>query len=1076
MEQERWMGKQNEPGFRLSDFSIRYPVTICMIFLSFLALGGISISKIPLVMLPEVNAPFIVVNIPYYNATPEQVQETITRPIEEALSTIPNIERITSYSNPNNAYIQVYFGWGADMDWLRSEVREKVEQARADLPADVEHMYVQNYSTNEIPILGGRIASGRDLRGSYDFLNVKIKQPLERVPGVGSVEIHGVDRKEVDVFLRLDDLKRYRVEVDSLFRRMSGANLDVSLGKVVEGGTRYGVITRGSLASLDQIRDFPVKAGGLTLKDIAEVSYTDPEVDFGRRLNGSFAISLDVRKTSDANTVETVQRLRAKIDELNQDPALAGVQVLLWHDAGREITRSLSGLFYAGTLGALLSVLVLFLFLRKVGATLAIGFAIPFSIISAIGFLYIMGNTLNVLSMMGLMLSTGMLVDNAVVVLESIFQQLEKGRDRVTAARIGTREVLTAVVASTLTTVIIFVPLVFGKKTEYSIWLGHTGTAIIITLLCSLFVSLTLIPLGVARLIRVQVNSRTPSRFSKQLQSLRNIACRLSLRRRRPAGSESDSVAPLSCGKGGPVLRNYLRVVGWSLRHRYLTGLLLVPALIGSSFLVLMRLPDNSPEAEGLKDISIEYEFSENYKFTKVEQNFVKPVEDFLLANRERFKIDNIYSYFGNNQASTRLFFDESKITLNDLKEIRKQIAEGLPVIPGAEIRAGRQEGAQNNNWIGVNLYGDDSLTLQQLASEARRRLKSKPDFSEVHTSADRGREEVQITLNRQVAKSFGVSPQSVSGVLGVVLRGRELGGFRTSEGEVKLWVKLRPEDRRNLEDLKSLVVGSGPDDQEILLSQVASFSLAKTPSTIRREDRRTYDSLYANYAGAKKEDGKKLVSEVMDELAYPPGYGWSYGFWTKRREQENRDFFFNLVLALFMVYFVMASLFESLAHPFAIMLSLLFAFVGVAWFLLLTGTPFNLMAMIGLMILIGIVVNNGIVLLDHINNLRRKGAARMDAILNGCQERFRPILMTATTTIVGLIPLALGTSGILGLRYFPMARTVMGGLLASTVLTLIVLPTYYYLLDDLAIWLRRVWFASSPQAILPSRETERCQ
>jgi hydrophobic/amphiphilic exporter-1 (mainly G- bacteria), HAE1 family len=586
---------------------------------------------------------------------------------------------------------------------------------------------------------------------------------------------------------------------------------------------------------------------------------------------------------------------------------------------------------------------------------------------------------------------------------------------------------------------------------------------------------LTLIPLGVARLIRIELKG-TPNTHWRQLTgALGRLASRLPRRGRRIGQATPESLPdlpPLS-RKNGRVLTGYLRVVGWNLRHRYLTGLLVVPALIASSFMVLMRLPDNSPEAEDLRDLSIEYEFSENYKFSKVEQGFVRPVEEFLLANQERFKIDNIYSYFGNNQASTRLFFDEAKITLQDLKEIRKQIAEGLPVIPGAEIRAGRQEGAQNENWVGVNLYGDDSLTLQELASEARRRLKSKPEFDEVHTSADRGREEVQVTLNRQVAKSFGVSPQSVAGVLGVVLRGRELGGFRTSEGEAKIWVKLRPEDRRNLEDLSSLVIGSGPDGQEILLSQVADFTLTKTPSTIRRENRRTFTSLYANYSGDRKEDGKKLVNEVMDNLAYPPGYGWSYGFWTQRQEQENRDFYFNLVLALCMVYLVMASLFESLAHPFAIMLSLLFAFVGVAWFLLATGTPFNIMAMIGLMILIGIVVNNGIVLLDHINNLRRKGYPRLDAILNGCRERFRPILMTATTTVVGLIPLAMGTSGMMGLRYFPMARTVMGGLLASTVLTLIVLPTYYYLLDDLAVWLRRVWYASSPPAPMRAAEPE---
>jgi hydrophobic/amphiphilic exporter-1 (mainly G- bacteria), HAE1 family len=1054
-------------GFRIAGFSIRYPVTICMILLSFIVLGAVSAFKIPLVMLPDVNAPFVMVRVPYYNSTPDQVEETITKPLEEVLSTIPKIQRLTSYSNPNDAFIQMSFDWGEDIELLRAEVREKVEQARRDLPDDVDHIYVQTWNTNEIPIMEGRIASGRDLRGSYDFLDLKIKKALERVPGVGEVSIHGVERKEIDIYLRLDDIKRYRVNVDSLFSRLDGANIDVSVGRVVDGGLRYGVLTKGAITSLDQLRDFPVNDRGLTLKDIAEVGYGDPLINYGRHLNGDYAIGLEVRKTSDANTVDTVERVMAKIEELNQDPSLQGIQVLIWHNAGNEITKSLSGLLSAGTLGALLSVFVLFFFLWRLGATLAIGFAIPFSVISAVGFLYLLGNTLNVLSMMGLMLSTGMLVDNAVVVLESIFQQLEKGHDRVTAALKGTEEVVTAVLASTLTSIIIFVPLVFGKTTEYSIWLSHTGVAIMITLLCSLFISLTLIPLGVARLIRVDARreSAVVPWIRGQAEKLAAVPALLLTRRLRLATEQAP--APAKRSRHG-WLDRYVRIVQWNLSHRYLMGMLVVPAVIASSFYVLTKLPDNSAEAEDLRDLAIQYEFSENFNYEKIEKEYVVPVEAYLLANRDRFKVKNVYSHYGNNEASTRLFFDEDRINLEELKDIRKKIADGLPVIPGAEIRTGRQEGAEAENWIGVNLYGDDSVTLQQLAVETRKRLKRNTAFQEVHTAMDRGSEEVQITLDRELARKYGVSPGSVGGVLGIVLRGRELGGFRTNEGEAEIWIRLRPGDREDLADLKSMVVGMGRDGQEILLSQVATFEIKKAPASIQRENRRTFTSLYANYSGAKKDDGKKLVTEVMETVTFPPGYGWSYGFWTQRQEQEDRDFMFNLLLALFMVYFVMASLFESLAHPFAIMLSLLFAFVGVAWFLLITGTPFNIMAMIGLMILIGIVVNNGIVMIDHVNNLRRKGFARSDAILAGCRERFRPILMTATTTVVGLIPLAAGHSSMLGLRYFPMARTVMGGLIASTVLTLIVLPTYYTLVDDITLWLRRIWLQSGNEAIAP--------
>jgi HAE1 family hydrophobic/amphiphilic exporter-1 len=1060
---------KTQAGFRLAELSIRYPVTVCMIFISFIVLGLVSVTKIPLVLTPDINFPFIGVFVPYPNATPGQIQESITKPLEETLSTVPHVQRLMTRSSERETFIGMMFDWGQDVEWLRSEVREKVEQIRKELPDDVDQIFVRTWSTTDEPVVEGQIASGRDLRNAYDFIDLKIKKPLERLPGVAEVEIWGAQRKEIDIYLRLDDLKQHRVDVSGLFRKMDNANLDVSLGRVLDGGVRYGAITQGSMSSLEAIRNFPVNSRGIRLADVADIEFDNPVTNSGRHLNGQYAIGFAVRKNSQANTVDTVRRVMSRIEELNEDPSLKGIQVLVWFDAGKEITRSLSGLLDAGTVGAFLAVIVLFLFLRKLGATLAIGFAIPFSIIATVGFLFLMGKTLNVLSMMGLMLATGMLVDNAVVVLEAIFQNLEKGRDRVTAAKVGTQEVITAVSAATLTSIIIFVPLVFGKETNYSIWLADTGTSIIIALLCSLFISLTLIPLGVGKLLRIDV--RKKSRWQGWAQEslgprMRRVFARLPWPRRRPNQTEMN--APSLVKKS--MTDRYMAMVDWCLGHRFLCGFLLVPAIVGVSFFALKRIPDNSPEAQDLQNLNIQYEFSENYHYAKIEQHFVNPVEKFLLANKGRFKIKDVNSFYGNNEANTRVHFDKERITLEQLVEIRKQIATELPVIPGAEIKLGRQEGAEAQTWISMNLFGDDSTTLQALAREARNRLRKTGKFSEIHNDLDRGRQEVQIRLNRELAKKYNISPESVSRVLGIVVRGQSLRGFRTSEGEVDIWVRLRPSDREDLEDLKAMVVGGGPSGEEILLSQVADLNIVRTPGVLQREDRRTYTWMFTNYTGDKREEGMKLVTEVMNSLDYPSGYGWSYGFWTRRRAQEDQEFYFNLLLALFMVYFVMASLFESLAHPFAIMTSLPFAMVGVAWTLYLTGTPLNLMAMIGLMVLLGIVVNNGIVMLDHVNNLRRRGLPRSRAILLGCRERFRPILMTACTTIVGLIPLAMGTSGIFELRYFPLARTVMGGLAASTILTLLVLPTYYTLFDDLAVWLKRTWLASNPRpAVAPT-------
>jgi HAE1 family hydrophobic/amphiphilic exporter-1 len=580
-----------------------------------------------------------------------------------------------------------------------------------------------------------------------------------------------------------------------------------------------------------------------------------------------------------------------------------------------------------------------------------------------------------------------------------------------------------------MTSIVIFIPLVFGKKTNLSVWLSDTGASIILALLCSLFISLTLIPLAVAKFL--------PERHIRFVGDV--------TRRHR--------------------LRDaYMKSVGWSIRHPFLVGFLLVPMIVGAAVTQMKKIPDNSPEAQDLQDLTIQYDFSENFHYVKIEKHYVNPVEQYLLSNKDKFKIKNVTTWYNNNEAFTRVSFEKEKVNLEQLKTIRQDMAKGLPVIPGADIKLGRQEGAENQNWIGVNLYGDDPAKLQELAREARLKLRALPGFPEIHTDSDKGREEVQIRLDRERAKKYDISPQSLGNLLGIVVRGQQIRGYRTPEGEVDIWMRLQATDRSNLNDLKSIVVGAGADGSDVTLNQVAKLDIVKTPGAIRREDRRTFTMLFAVYSGDKKDDGKKMVTDVMNTLTYPQGYGWSYGFWTKREEKQDNEFLFNILFALAMVYFLMASLFESIAHPFSIMLSLPFALVGVVAMLVLTGTPNNLMTQIGLMVLVGVVVNNGIVLIDHINNLRKRGRTRRDAVLEGCRERFRPILMTACTTILGLLPLALGTSGVFELRYFPLARTVMGGLLSSTMLTLIVLPVYYELFDDLATWVKRMWFVSGPE------------
>ncbi len=713
-------------GARLADFSIRYPITICMIFVSLLTLGIISAVKIPLVLLPDVSAPFLNVGVPYPNATPAQIQESITKPLEEALSTIQGVQRMSSNSSDDSAWVDLTFGFDKDINVARSEVREKLDQIRADLPDDVENIWIRNFSTDDIPVIFCAVSSTRNLRASYDFLDLKVKKVLERIPGVAEVELYGVARPQIDIDLRADDLKRYKVRVDQLFGQLRTLTTNRSLGRVNDGTTRYDTVSRGRISSIEEIQSFPVGSQGLRMKDIADVTLDTRPPTGGRLLNGNSAIGFAIRKSSGANTVETVNLIRAKIDEIQKDPAMGGISMRIFHDAGAEITKSLSGLLYAGSVGALLAVVVLIFFLRRWGPTLTIALSIPFCIIAAVGILYVTGYTLNTLTMMGLMLSAGMLVDNAVVVLESIYQKLEKGVDRVEAARAGTQGVLTAVIAATMTSIIIFVPLIFGEETKFSVLFGNAGAAIIFALLASVFISLTLIPLAVARVLRVDLGERP--RWQQWLID-RTTPVIVRIGRALFRGRISDSsVKPARRS----ITDRYVQLVQWPLRNRVLVGFLLVPALMGGSIWVLKeKVPDNTPDAQEISALVVNYEFSENFHYAKIRRDYIAPVERFLLLNQERLKIKDVFSNYGNDRARTEVYFDTRNLSLEEMKRIREIIREEIPVIPGAKIKPGRQEGAENQDWFSVSIYGDDPEVLGALASQARGRLLGNGEFNQ---------------------------------------------------------------------------------------------------------------------------------------------------------------------------------------------------------------------------------------------------------------------------------------------------------------------------------------------------------
>ena len=1008
----------------LSQFSMRRPVTVLVALAAVLVLGGVSFTRLKLDFLPKLDWPFVGVQVPYPNAVPAQVEREISRPIEEIMATLGDVKELNSYSARDGAFVGVMFDFDRDIDVLRLEVKEKMEQVRPLLPDDVEDYFIFTFNTDDIPVMEGRIsAPGMDLAGSYDLLERRIINPLQRIDGVGRVMVDGISPKDVTIYLSLDRIIEHGIDVGQLFQTLNASNMDLSIGRVMDGRQRVSVRSLGQFRSLGEIRGLVVNETGLQLSDIADIVYAEPAPQYYRHLDGEAAIAFVIQKASGANIVEVTRHIRAVLAEIDKDPALAGIQVVVWFDQGENIMGSLRGLLMAGLVGSLMAVGILFLFLRRLRTTLVAAIAIPVSVIATCGFFYLTDRSLNILTMMGLMLAVGMLVDNAIVVLEAIYRRQELGEGAAEASENGSREVALAVIASTLTSVIVFAPIVVTRNSEIARWLSEVGLTISVTLVFSLLVCLTAVPLLASR-IR---NGGTKREFSA-LRALR---------------------------------RRYLRLLRWTaLEHRKAT----VGYLVLFVFLTVLAMKatgfgsaDMGDSGDVKRDhLSLWLEYTDNTNIYRVRE-YVATIEEFLIAEKDTLGVKAVYTFFDDNYTGFRLYArDDVEMTPDQMRFMKDHLRDRLPEIAGAEYRfRGDDDAGDGAELISVTLFGEDTDLLAELSGEVIRRMNFIEDLHDVDTNRQQGRDEVRVILDRQLAARYGVSPRDLSQVLGLTFRGVPLRKFQGEGREVDFGIVLEPADRRNIDNLMRLPV-TYRDNRPVLLGQVARFEIGRGPSRIMRERQQTALTISGAYEGDDYDTALAEVTAILDSMDLPSGYSWSYGRHLRRNQEQQDNMAANTLLALICVYLVMAALFESFLHPLVIMLCIPFAALGVFWTLMLTGTPMNLFAMIGIVILIGIVVNNGIVLLDHINGLRRAGLPREQAILQGCRDRFRPILMTAATTILGLAPLAVGKTAVADAYYFPLARAVMGGLTASTVLTLVVLPTFYVLAESWAVWARR--------------------
>jgi len=1001
-----------------TDLSLRRPVTTMMVFISFVVIGIIASRMVPLEYFPDISFPGAYISVPYQNSTPEEVERNITRPIEEAIATISGLERINSTSSENQAGIFVQFEMGSDISMKAMELKEKIDGIRNQLPDDLERFNINKFSAQDNPMMNLRISSERDLSNAYELLNRNLKQRIERIPGVAKVDLYGVEKKQIRIELIPERLEAHNVNLNELAQTLQRSNFSVTAGKIEDAGKRYLVRPTGEITDPAEFANLVIGPNHLQLKDIATVAYGKPDRDYGRHLDQKYAIGLDVFKESGANTVEVGDRVLAEIDEVNKLAEMQGIKIFEMHNQATGIISSLTELFKAGLLGALFSIIILYLFLRRISTTLIVALAVPFSLIVTLGLLYFLDLSLNILSMMGLMLAVGMLVDNAVVVTENIHRNQNLMDDKVKATKRGVKQVAMAVTAGTLTTVIVFLPNIVSEDSMIAIQLYHVAITIILALCASLLISLTVIPLLTSKIKAPEKSDQ--SDFIDRLQT------------------------------------KYADMLGWLLQRRYTSVFLILGTLVSVAIPMNMTNIDMFPSSQS-RELYLHYNLNDAYTLERVEQS-VSRIEQYLYDNKEEFEIDAVYSYFEPGSASSTILLTEDDSAEKDVTTIKKEIAEQLPKLsigkPSFEYRD-RTGGQQ----LRVFVIGESSEVLVELADEVVRRLKNVSGLADVRSEAETGTEEVQVVVDRERARNMGVSTQQVANLVSNSMRGINLRRVRGEHGETDVVLALRESDRETIDDLMKLPVNL-ENGQNVKLASLADYRMNTGPRSIQRENRQTSLGITINLDDIAMDKAKERIFPILDQINYPAGYGWSKGRSFEQDQEAMDEMMINMLLAMFLIYLVMASLFESVLFPSSIITSIFFGIIGVFWFFFITGTTFSFMAMIGILILMGIVVNNGIVLIDHIHQLRLGGMDRFEAIIKGCRDRMRPILMTAGTTVLGLLPLCFGTTQIGGdgPPYFPMARAIVGGLTFSTVITLVILPAIYLILDDIKLWGNRVW------------------
>lgn len=1020
---------------KISNTAIDRPIATFMVMSIVIILGITTLFKMPVELFPNMEMPVVTITTKYIGASPQEIETQITKVLEDELASLNNLDTVSSVSQQDVSTIMVQFNWGTNLDIAALDVKDKVDKIRINLPADLtEEPVIEKADPTASPILQYSLSGEADLGTLYNIADQEIRPQLEKIKGVSSVKIVGGRENEIKVYLDPDQLQNYGLSIPVVIDTIKKDSRNFVIGKVDQGEKELSIRTKGEINSLDDLKKltFNLPTGGqVSLQDFANIELGYLSTSEQTYFNGKNAVGIFVYKLKSANTVEVSKLVRGEAENLvKQIPADIKVDTIL--DSSEFIDASIKNLTKDGLIGALLATAILYLFLGRISSTLVVGLAIPTSIITTFLFMYMFGLSINLITLGALGLAIGMMVDDAVVVLQNIFRHYhDEGRGVIEAAKMGVQEVGTAVIASTITKVIVFLPMIFVTGLAGQIFMPLAIT-VTIGLLSSLAVSLTVTPMLSGLLLKqskhengklgsiLRILQRASDFIHIYIQKLENL---------------------------------YLRTLKWSLGHRKRILFLALVFLIGGFGFIPMMGAEFMPKMDS-GEFSVEVEMPSGTKVEKTDQvvrSIMKQLQDIP-------EMDKMFITMGTDKKSNvkidrpdYAIFDVKLIDQSQRKRKTKEILDDLRTsfsrYPGVQIKA-REKGfiassLFSSDPVFVMIKGDDENLLRQTSDQILQIVKNTPGTREPRTSFTQGKPEVQLLFDRDKIKEYGIDLMNISLTMRAAVNGEVVTQYRNQGDQLDIRL-LYPESRLlKLSDFENITVFSPKTGSYVPLQELAQVIEANGPSTIYRENKLRMAYITSDIVGRDLNSVNQDIMKEISKVELPRGFSIEFGGESKDMSESFGQLGFALLLAIVLIYMVMASEFESLKHPFVIMFSLPLTFFGVTASLSLTGRSLSVPALLGVLQLIGIVVGNAIILIEYTNQLRRSGHSVYSALLKAGPVRLQPILMTTSAMVLGLLPLAMGL-GEGAETHAPMATVVVGGLTVSTLLTLYVIPVIY--------------------------------